>query len=70
MRKTLAAAIAVAVVGTGFTAAPASAKTTWLCKPGQRNDPCTPSLATTIFSLLIYLTVDLLYLAVDPRIRY
>jgi ABC-type dipeptide/oligopeptide/nickel transport system permease component len=27
-------------------------------------------LATTIFSLLIYLTVDLLYLAVDPRIRY
>jgi peptide/nickel transport system permease protein len=27
-------------------------------------------LATTIFSLLVYLVVDLLYLAVDPRIRY
>jgi peptide/nickel transport system permease protein len=27
-------------------------------------------LATTVFSLLIYLVVDLLYLAVDPRIRY
>jgi ABC-type dipeptide/oligopeptide/nickel transport system permease component len=27
-------------------------------------------LATTVFSLLVYLAVDLLYLAVDPRIRY
>lgn len=27
-------------------------------------------LTTTVFSLLVYLTVDLLYLAVDPRIRY
>jgi peptide/nickel transport system permease protein len=27
-------------------------------------------LATTIFSLLVYLVVDLAYLAVDPRIRY
>src|SRR5581483_297426 len=27
-------------------------------------------LAATIFSLLVYLVVDLLYLAVDPRIRY
>jgi ABC-type dipeptide/oligopeptide/nickel transport system permease component len=27
-------------------------------------------LATTLFSLLVYLAVDLLYLAVDPRIRY
>jgi peptide/nickel transport system permease protein len=27
-------------------------------------------LTTTVFSLLVYLAVDLLYLAVDPRIRY
>jgi peptide/nickel transport system permease protein len=27
-------------------------------------------LVTTVFSLLVYLAVDLLYLAVDPRIRY
>jgi ABC-type dipeptide/oligopeptide/nickel transport system permease component len=27
-------------------------------------------LATTVFSLLVYLAVDLLYLAVDPRIQY
>jgi peptide/nickel transport system permease protein len=27
-------------------------------------------LTTTLFSLLVYLAVDLLYLAVDPRIRY
>ena len=27
-------------------------------------------LAATVFSLLVYLAVDLLYLAVDPRIRY
>jgi ABC-type dipeptide/oligopeptide/nickel transport system permease component len=27
-------------------------------------------LVTTLFSLLVYLVVDLLYLAVDPRIRY
>ena len=27
-------------------------------------------LATTVFSLLVYLAMDLLYLAVDPRIRY
>jgi hypothetical protein len=27
--------------------APASAKTVWLCKPGQKNDACSPSLSTT-----------------------
>jgi ABC-type dipeptide/oligopeptide/nickel transport system permease component len=27
-------------------------------------------LVTTVFALLVYLVVDLLYLAVDPRIRY
>jgi hypothetical protein len=47
VRKTLAAAIAVAVAACGLAAAPASAKSTWLCKPGQRNNPCAPSLTTT-----------------------
>ena len=28
----------------------ASARTVWLCKPGQRPDPCSVSLATTVFS--------------------
>jgi hypothetical protein len=28
----------------------AGAKTAWLCKPGSRPDPCTPGLATTVFS--------------------
>src|SRR3954454_4811862 len=27
--------------------APASAKTVWLCKPGQKNNRCEPSLSTT-----------------------
>ena len=27
-------------------------------------------LSTTVFSLLVYLAVDLIYLAIDPRIRY
>jgi Protein of unknown function (DUF3089) len=27
-----------------------SAKTVWLCKPGLKNDPCRPSLSTTVFS--------------------
>ena len=47
MRKTVAAAIAVALALCGFAAASASAKTVWLCKPGQKNDPCSPSLSTT-----------------------
>jgi hypothetical protein len=31
-------------------AAGASAKTVWLCKPGQKPDPCTPGLSTTVYS--------------------
>jgi Protein of unknown function (DUF3089) len=31
-------------------AATSSAKTVWLCKPGQRPDPCTPGLSTTVYS--------------------
>src|SRR5664279_3886284 len=28
----------------------ATARTVWLCKPGQHPDPCTPGLATTVYS--------------------
>jgi Protein of unknown function (DUF3089) len=31
-------------------ASSAQAKTTWLCKPGLKDDPCRPSLATTRFA--------------------
>jgi hypothetical protein len=48
MRKYLVAALAAAVATCGLAAAgPASAKTVWLCKPGQKSDPCSPSLSTT-----------------------
>jgi len=38
------AALALAAAGS------ASARTVWLCKPGQSPDPCRVSLATTVFS--------------------
>jgi hypothetical protein len=42
---------AVAVAAMAFAAAPAAgAKTVWLCKPGQRPNPCTPGLSTTVYS--------------------
>jgi hypothetical protein len=41
----LAAAFAIAA-----NASLAGARTVWLCKPGSRPDPCTPGLATTVFS--------------------
>jgi pimeloyl-ACP methyl ester carboxylesterase len=41
----IAAALAAALVL--GVASGASAKTTWLCKPGLKHDPCTPSLKTT-----------------------
>ncbi len=44
----LASALALALVC--VFAGGASAKTVWLCKPGMKNDPCTPSLKTTVFS--------------------
>ena len=31
-------------------AAPAGAKTVWLCKPGLKHDPCSPGLATTRYA--------------------
>ena len=45
--------LALAVVAPAFAGAlagSAQAKTTWLCKPGMKGDPCTPSLRTTVFS--------------------
>jgi len=45
----LAAVVALVVAGLAGAGA-ASARTVWLCKPGQSPDPCTPSLATTVFS--------------------
>jgi hypothetical protein len=44
------------VVGVGvglvlaFAATGASAKTVWLCLPGQHPDPCTPGLSTTVYT--------------------
>jgi hypothetical protein len=42
----LLAAFAVMAAG----AAPAAARTVWLCRPGQRPDPCAVSLSTTVYS--------------------
>jgi hypothetical protein len=43
----LLTAVAVAF---GAAAGTASARTAWLCRPGQTPDPCNVSLATTVFS--------------------
>jgi hypothetical protein len=45
----LVAALVVACAWAA-TASAASAKTVWLCKPGQSPDPCTPGLSTTVYS--------------------
>ena len=45
----LMALVAAAVLMLAATAG-ASAHTVWLCKPGQRPDPCTPGLSTTVDS--------------------
>jgi hypothetical protein len=49
MRRLVLGAVVAGVALGGF-AATSSAKTVWLCKPGQRPDPCTPGLSTTIYS--------------------
>ncbi len=53
-RRTLAAVLAAAVLAAlamlGAIAGAAGARTVWLCLPGQRPDPCTPGLATTVYS--------------------
>src|SRR5947209_12155225 len=43
-------AVALATLSAAAVAAPASAKTSWLCLPGAKPDPCSPSLKTTVFS--------------------
>ena len=44
---TILALVTVAVLGAAETSA---AKTVWLCKPGLKSNPCTPSLSTTVFA--------------------
>jgi hypothetical protein len=40
----------VVAIWAGAGAAAGSAKTVWLCKPGQQPDPCTPGLSTTVYT--------------------
>jgi hypothetical protein len=42
--------LVLALVAFALAAAPASAKTTWLCHPDLAADPCRPALDTTVFS--------------------
>jgi hypothetical protein len=49
MKRVLLAIAALAVLGL-VAAGAASARTVWLCKPGQSPDPCNVGLATTVFS--------------------
>jgi hypothetical protein len=48
-RRPLVAAL-LAVVALWLLPASAEAKVVWLCKPGQRANPCEPSLKSTLFS--------------------
>jgi hypothetical protein len=41
---------ALALAALAAFAATSSAKTVWLCFPGQHPDPCTPGLSTTVYS--------------------
>jgi hypothetical protein len=49
VKRVLLAIAALAVLGL-VAAGAASARTVWLCKPGQSPDPCNVGLATTVFS--------------------
>src|SRR4051794_39172567 len=42
--------LVILVVAVLAIPASASAKVSWLCKPGLTDNPCTPSLSTTVFS--------------------
>jgi hypothetical protein len=45
--------VVASVIAAGLAlaaAAPSAARTTWLCHPGLKPDPCTPGLATTVYS--------------------
>jgi hypothetical protein len=53
IRRPLAVALICALVAlalAGTSLASSSSSTVWLCRPGQANDPCTSSLATTVIS--------------------
>ena len=50
MRRALALALALTPVLLAGAPAPSPARTTWLCRPGQAPDPCTPGLSTTRLS--------------------
>jgi hypothetical protein len=50
VRIRISATVLVTLVVAIGAAAAAPAKTVWLCQPGHRPDPCTPSLSTTSFS--------------------
>jgi Protein of unknown function (DUF3089) len=50
MRRIALGAVIVGFLIAGVATAGASAKTVWLCKPGQHPDPCTPGLSTTVYS--------------------
>ncbi len=47
---TIGLGAAAAMMLCAALAAGASARTVWLCKPGQKPDPCTPRLSTTVYS--------------------
>ena len=49
LRRPLAAVI-LALIAFVLLPASADAKVVWLCKPGQKANPCEPSLTTTNFS--------------------
>ena len=42
--------LAAAALAGAFGAGSAQAKVVWLCRPGLKHDPCTPSMRTTVFS--------------------
>jgi Protein of unknown function (DUF3089) len=43
-------AVALAFLAALVAAETSTAKAVWLCKPGLKDDPCRPSLSTTVFS--------------------
>ena len=51
-KRAVGGILACIAAGLGLALAPAgaSAKTIWLCRPGQHPDPCTPGLSTTVYS--------------------
>ncbi len=48
--RALFAGLTVAAFAALIAAAPAGARTVWLCFPGKKPDPCTPGLSTTVYT--------------------